>query len=53
MDDLMRWACSLLGFSGCYGFSPWEMLLYASGFTLIAFFVGFLVVAFVLGWFTR
>jgi hypothetical protein len=53
MDDLMRWACELLGFSGCYGFSPWEMLLYGGGFTLIAFFVGLLVIGFVLGRFTR
>jgi hypothetical protein len=53
MDDLMRWARGLLGFSGCYGFSPWEMLLYLGGFLLIAFFVGLLVIGFVLGRFTR
>ena len=53
MDDLMRWACELLGSSGCYGFSPLEMLLYGGGFTLIAFFVGLLVAGFVLGRFTR
>jgi hypothetical protein len=53
MDDRMRWACNLLGFSGCYGFSPWEMLLYGGGFTLMALFVGLLVVAFVIGHFTR
>jgi hypothetical protein len=53
MDDLMRWACELLGFSGCYGFSPWEKLLYGSGFILIAFFVGLMVAGFVIGRFTR
>jgi hypothetical protein len=53
MDDMMRWACELLGFSGCYGFSPWEKLLYGSGFILIAFFVGLMVAGFVIGRFTR
>jgi hypothetical protein len=53
MDDLMRWACELLGFSGCYGFLPWEKLLFGSGFILSAFVVGLLVAGFVIGRFTR
>jgi hypothetical protein len=53
MDDLMRWACELLGLSGCYGFSPWEKLLYIGGFTLVAFFTGLLVAGSVLVRLTR
>jgi hypothetical protein len=53
MDDLAKWACTLLGFSGCYDVSPAEQLMYAGGFLPIAFGLGVLVVGVVLGWFTR
>jgi hypothetical protein len=53
MDDLMRWACELLGFSGCYGFSPWEKLLSGGGLIIVAFVAGLLVAGFLIGRLTR
>jgi len=52
MDDLARWAWTLLGFSSCYDVSQAEQLMYAGGFLLIAFGFGILVVGLVLGWFS-
>jgi hypothetical protein len=53
MEGLARWACEQLGFSGCYAFSPLELILYTGGFLLIAFFVGLVAAGFVIGRFTR